>query len=92
MVHRDIRPENILVETKELGLDGLIKIIDFGYVQDVEEENLQKLVLEQNDYTAPECLELNGNNFYDNIVSCKSDIWSCGILLYILLSGRKPFS
>jgi len=79
-VHRDIKPENLLID----GSDNSLKLIDFGLSIRLPEG--QKLRDRQGTpyYLAPEVL----NKCYDN----KCDIWSCGVILYILLSGRPPFN
>ena len=84
IVHRDIKPENILFETQEE--DSPIKLIDFGlsrrHVHGVE-PNLSNPVGSAY-YMSPECLECD--------YSAPTDIWSIGIITYILLCGYAPFS
>ena len=80
--HRDLKPENILLEAnKEF---DQIKIIDFGtsLVYDPSRTLDEKLGTPY--YIAPEVLNKN----YDS----KCDIWSCGVITYILLSGQPPFN
>ena len=82
IVHRDLKPENILLEqNKEF---DQIKIIDFGtsLVYDPERNLDEKLGTPY--YIAPEVLNKNYNH--------KCDIWSCGVITYILLSGMPPFN
>jgi len=82
IVHRDLKPENILLEpSKEL---DQIKIIDFGtsLVYDPEKPLDEKLGTPY--YIAPEVLNKNYNS--------KCDIWSVGVITYILLSGAPPFN
>ncbi|KAM3146719.1 Protein kinase domain containing protein [Paramecium bursaria] len=82
IVHRDLKPENILYESSKAGAQ--LKIVDFGTskVFDPNQKMNQKLGTPY--YIAPEVLERK----YDE----KCDIWSCGVILYILLSGSPPFS
>eukprot|EP00986_Skeletonema_menzelii_P019233 scaffold27251_cov177-Skeletonema_menzelii.AAC.4 len=84
IVHRDIKPENILFETQEE--DSPIKLIDFGlsrrHVHGVE-PNLSNPVGSVY-YMSPELLECD--------YSAPTDIWSIGIITYILLCGYAPFS
>jgi len=82
IVHRDLKPENILLEqNKEF---DQIKIIDFGtsLVYDPSRSLDEKLGTPY--YIAPEVLNKNYNQ--------KCDIWSCGVITYILLSGVPPFN
>lgn len=78
IVHRDLKPENILVE------DSTIKIIDFGTSRKFENNKMMSNSHGTPYYIAPEVL-LNRYNE-------KCDIWSCGVILYILLCGLPPFN
>ncbi|CAD8049302.1 unnamed protein product [Paramecium sonneborni] len=82
IVHRDIKPENIVFESKDKR--GTIKIIDFGTsrIFDPHQKMNQKIGTPY--YIAPEVLKKK----YDE----KCDIWSCGVLAYILLCGYPPFN
>eukprot|EP01060_Flectonema_neradi_P031429 TRINITY_DN4763_c1_g1_i1.p1 TRINITY_DN4763_c1_g1~~TRINITY_DN4763_c1_g1_i1.p1 ORF type:complete len:291 (+),score=43.62 TRINITY_DN4763_c1_g1_i1:70-942(+) len=87
VAHRDLKPENILVDK-----DDNLKITDFGL------SNLQKGAVNDPEgggtfletvcgthyYIAPEVLE----GSYNGITA---DIWSCGVILFVMLSGRFPF-
>jgi calcium-dependent protein kinase len=83
IIHRDLKPENILIEKKE-GKNFNIKIIDFGTAKIYEKNKSEKKVIGSSYYIAPEVLTENYNQM--------CDLWSCGIILYILLSGKAPFS
>jgi calcium-dependent protein kinase len=81
IVHRDLKPENILLEeSKEL---QSIKVIDFGLAQCIEKDTQMHDLAGSIYYIAPEVL-LGSHSF-------KADIWSCGVIAYILLSGFVPF-
>lgn len=85
IIHRDLKPENILIENLEERKKDFfnIKIIDFG----TGEINKHKMLSEKTGtayYIAPEVI----NNCYNE----KCDMWSCGVILYILLCGCPPFS
>jgi len=82
IVHRDLKPENILLEPDKQF--DQIKIIDFGtsLVYDPEKPLDEKLGTPY--YIAPEVLNKNYNS--------KCDIWSVGVITYILLSGTPPFN
>jgi calcium-dependent protein kinase len=81
-VHRDLKPENLLLDMDES--KPKIKIIDFGTSQTFSpgEELTQKFGTPY--YIAPEVLKKKYNE--------KCDIWSIGVILYILLCGYPPFN
>jgi serine/threonine protein kinase len=82
-LYRDIKPENILLE-RENPNNLNIKITDFGFACFYKKGEDKKEVLGSPLYMAPEIVkELP----YDH----KVDIWSVGVIAYILLSGRPPF-
>jgi calcium-dependent protein kinase len=85
IVHRDIKPENILMESKDIA-NLNIKITDFGFAKcyDPREGGLNES-LGSPMYMAPEIIK---NLPYDT----KVDIWSLGVVSYILLSGKPPFT
>ena len=78
IIHRDIKPENIMITA----LDE-IKIIDFGLSKRYKKGEKLHNVAGTPYYMAPEVLEGD----YDN----KCDVWSLGVLLYVLMSGYLPF-
>lgn len=80
IIYRDLKPENIL-----LGLDGHIKLTDFGLSKIVEENNFKtRTICGTPEYQAPEIIM---NSEYDKAV----DFWSIGCLMYELISGLPPF-
>ena len=82
IVHRDLKPENILLEqNKEF---DQIKIIDFGTSLVVDENKKLDEKLGTPYYIAPEVLAKS--------YGAKCDIWSCGVITYIVLSGIPPFN
>jgi calcium-dependent protein kinase len=83
IIHRDLKPENILIERK-IDNKYSIKIIDFGTAKLHEKNKNEKKVIGSSYYIAPEVLYESYNY--------KCDLWSCGVILYILLSGKAPFS
>lgn len=81
IVHRDLKPENLLLENKEENAN--IKVIDFGISQKLAPHGKLKQAVGTIFYMAPEIF--TGN--YDE----KCDIWSAGVILYIMLCGSPPF-
>src|SRR5690625_176147 len=82
LVHRDIKPQNILIDTY-----GNVKVTDFGIAVALSATSLTKTnaILGSVHYLSPE--QARGG-----MATKKSDIYSLGILLYELLTGRLPFS
>ena len=85
IVHCDIKPENIIV-----GNDFNIKLIDFGFCEILgKEDNYIYDYKGSEVYSAPEVRNRNNNIYgYDGI---KSDIFSLGVLLFVITVGRFPF-
>jgi calcium-dependent protein kinase len=84
IIHRDLKPENILITERDKNNYPFIKICDFGTSKMFEKGAIQKKLVGSSYYIAPEVLKKR----YDE----KCDVWSCGVILYILLSARPPFS
>jgi calcium-dependent protein kinase len=82
IVHRDLKPENILLEA---GRDEMsIKLVDFGTAVPYNKKTkMLTEVLGTPYYIAPEVIQTN----YDN----KCDIWSAGVITFLLLTGTLPF-
>ena len=85
IIHRDLKPENIMYKSKDSKNGTEIKIIDFG-LSKVKSSNQSKMktIWGTPYYVAPEVLAGSG-------YSEKCDIWSLGVIMYILLSGYLPF-
>jgi len=83
IVHRDLKPENILLDTKK---NNIIKIIDWGTARFFDKDKNKKMnkISGTPYYIAPEVLFEK----YDE----KCDVWSCGVIMYILLCGYPPFN
>jgi len=82
-VHRDLKPENILYAST--ADDAPIKVADFGLARVVSGKEMMKTACGTPGYVAPEVLKNKG---YD---SGAVDMWSTGVILYILLCGFPPF-
>jgi serine/threonine protein kinase len=80
-MHRDLKPENFLLTTK--GAGGELKLTDFGLGVFFRPGERFKDLVGSPYYVAPEVLRKN--------YSHQADMWSLGVILYILLSGLPPF-
>jgi len=84
IAHRDLKPENLLSAGE--GENEIIKIADFGFSKSFAGDDAEKLMTSCGSpgYVAPEILTAES---YDKSV----DMWSVGVIIYILLSGSPPF-
>ncbi|GKV03314.1 hypothetical protein SLEP1_g15640 [Rubroshorea leprosula] len=81
--HRDLKPENLLLDE-----DANLKVTDFGlsaFSEHLKQDGLLHTTCGTPAYVAPEVI---GKNGYDG---AKADLWSCGVILYVLLAGFLPF-
>ncbi|WP_435246141.1 Stk1 family PASTA domain-containing Ser/Thr kinase [Streptomyces sp. NRRL F-5630] len=80
LVHRDMKPENVLI-----GDDGRVKVADFGLVRGVGTSSQSTgAVLGTVSYLAPEQIS-------DDAVDERADVYACGIVLFEMLTGGKPY-
>ncbi len=81
VVHRDVKPDNILI-----GADGVVKLVDFGIAHGEKQERLTLagMVVGSLNYMSPE--QVNGD-----AVDGRSDLYSVGVTLYQAATGRLPF-
>lgn len=81
VVHRDLKPENFLFATKDE--DAPMKVIDFGLSDFIRPDQRLNDIVGSAYYVAPEVLHRS--------YSSEADIWSIGVITYILLCGSRPF-
>ncbi|XP_071481552.1 uncharacterized protein [Diadema antillarum] len=84
IAHLDLKPQNILLTSKEVG-SGDIKLIDFGIARYLSKEEEIRDIQGTPDYVAPEILN------YEPI-TLATDMWSVGVLTYVMLTGNSPFA
>lgn len=82
--HGDLKPENLLYLKKGNEENNPLKVIDFGLSQTLTEKKKLSSKVGTPYYISPEILEGNYTE--------KCDIWSAGVILYVLLSGELPFN
>ncbi|WP_079063362.1 Stk1 family PASTA domain-containing Ser/Thr kinase [Peterkaempfera griseoplana] len=86
LVHRDVKPENVLITE-----GGLVKVADFGLVRTVSADTAStgstpmRTVIGSVSYLSPEQIR-------QQPADPRSDVYACGIVLYEMLTGRKPHS
>ncbi|XP_015184969.1 PREDICTED: myosin light chain kinase, smooth muscle-like [Polistes dominula] len=81
ILHLDLKPENILCLTKE---GNRIKIIDFGLARDYDPNKKLQVLFGTPEFVAPEVVNFDQIGF-------GTDMWSIGVICYVLLSGLSPF-
>lgn len=86
VANRDIKLENALLHQVTNLPKPLVKICDFGYSKS-DCKSAAKSKVGTLTYMAPEVL-INGEGHYDGKIA---DIWSCGVILYVMMVGRYPF-
>ena len=79
IIHRDIKPQNIIIST-----EGKVKVTDFGIARAATSNTIHSDVMGSVHYSSPEQAR---NGFVDG----KSDIYSLGIVMYEMVTGRVPF-
>uniref|UniRef100_A0A383WC48 cGMP-dependent protein kinase n=1 Tax=Tetradesmus obliquus TaxID=3088 RepID=A0A383WC48_TETOB len=79
-VYRDLKPENVFIDAQ-----GYVKIGDFGFAKVLESNNRTYTFCGTPGYVAPENVLAHGYNY-------SVDWWGLGVLMYVLLTGRQPFS
>jgi len=79
IIHRDIKPQNIIIST-----EGKVKVTDFGIAKAVTANTISSDVMGSVHYSSPE----QARNGY---VDGKTDIYSLGIVMYEMITGRVPF-
>ena len=105
VVHRDIKPDNLVMTSRRKGLAGGVKLIDFGLSKCLRHGPPTE-VCGTPYYVSPEVLEYakrrganagakpgtdETNSSEEHTYGYECDVWSCGVTLYVLLSGHYPF-
>ena len=84
-IHRDVKAENILVESIDPNFGPRVKLSDFGFAKELKSDEKETLVVGTRFYMAPELVK---KEEYDS----KIDIWAVGVLAFYLWTyGSYPF-
>jgi calcium/calmodulin-dependent protein kinase I len=91
VVHRDLKPENILYNSPDE--DGVLKLADFGLADVIQHDTMLQATCGTPSYIAPEILALAGSHSSSKAQGYgkEVDMWSAGVILYILICGFPPF-
>ncbi|KHJ77600.1 kinase domain protein, partial [Oesophagostomum dentatum] len=81
IVHLDLKPENILLKSKD---STDVKLIDFGLARRLDPKKTVKLLFGTPEFCAPEVVNYEP-------VGLNTDMWTVGVITYVLLSGLSPF-
>ncbi|XP_050094314.1 calcium/calmodulin-dependent protein kinase type II subunit beta isoform X2 [Anopheles aquasalis] len=82
IIHLDMKPENILCLTES---GNRIKIIDFGLAREYDPDNKLQVLFGTPEFVAPEVVNFEA-------ISFATDMWSVGVIAYVLVSGLSPFA
>ncbi|XP_059462546.1 serine/threonine-protein kinase ATG1c-like isoform X2 [Corylus avellana] len=83
LIHRDLKPQNLLLTTNDN--NSVLKIADFGFARSLQPRGLAETMCGSPLYMAPEIMQLQK---YD----AKADLWSVGAILFQLVTGKTPFT
>ena len=89
IVHRDLKPENFVFDTKDENAN--IILIDFGCAKKVKDEEEYRDLVGTVYYLAPELAAQSAKISRNGKVLKMADIWSIGVIAYVMLTGRPPF-
>lgn len=84
IAHRDVKPENVMLQNRGPLSENVAKLIDFGTACPCSEQHLMRTKVGTSHYVDPQVL--------DQCYGRECDLWSAGATLYLLLSGSMPFA
>src|SRR5262249_31924636 len=91
IIHRDLKPENIVL-TERAGQKDFVKVLDFGIAKRSNEEDAQEQKLTQQGMVLGTPPYMSPEQFTGRPIDARSDIYSLGVMMYEMLTGRLPFN
>ena len=86
IVHRDLKPPNVMV-----GPDGRVKMLDFGLAKNIEAANLPSVEETREGQIIGTLAYMSPEQLMADTVDARSDIFSLGVLIYEMATGKRPF-
>jgi eukaryotic-like serine/threonine-protein kinase len=90
LVHRDVKPSNLFLAERKRGAPQ-IKVIDFGIVKAMEPRLGHTALTELGEFAPGTLLYMSPERLASDDVDARADVWALGVVLYELITGRRPY-